>query len=135
MIWALIKNGVVENTIIADQDFIDQISSQWEHCVRIDEMEPRPGVGMEYNGSSFIFPAQIITLQSEASSGGSATESMLIATLLATDVLKSIAIKTQGANPVNIVSQGEPQIGALEVTFDGDPGAGLVIEIVVERGM
>lgn len=133
MIWALIKNGKVENTIIADQDFIDRISSQWDQCIRIDEMERMPGVGWDHDGSSFVFPIQTLTLESEVSTGGSATESMLVATLLSTDVLQSIAIKTQGANPVNIVSQGEPQIGAIEVTFDGDPGAGLVIELVVER--
>ena len=133
MIWALIKNGKVENTIIADQNFIDQIAADWDLCVPVDELEPQPGIGWDHNGSNFVSPIVEMTFESEASAGGSAVESMLVAGLLAIDVLQSIAIKTQGANPVNILSQGSPQIGAIEVTFDGDPGAGLVVELVINR--
>ena len=133
MIYALIKDGMVQNTIIADQDFIDSISSDWDHCVRVDEMDPQPGIDCMYDGSEFSWPVIEATLESEESAGGNAVENMMVAGLLATDVLQSIAIKTMGANSVNILSQAAHANGAIEVTFDGDPGAGLVLEIVVNR--
>jgi hypothetical protein len=90
-------------------------------------------MGWAHDGDDFVTPFVEAVLESEASAGGSATELMLINGLLAEDSLRSIAIKTMGANPVNIVSQGNPSVGGLEVTFDGDPGAGLVVEIIVTR--
>jgi len=38
MIYALIKNNVVENTIVADEIFINNISSQYDFCIRIDNI-------------------------------------------------------------------------------------------------
>lgn len=56
MIYALIKSGIVENTIIADEGFIAMIASEWDHCVRVDEMDPQPGIGWSYDGSVFTAP-------------------------------------------------------------------------------
>lgn len=56
-IFALIKNGVVVNTIVADDDFIDQIEDQYDHCVDTSDMIQRPPIGWSYDGSNFTPPA------------------------------------------------------------------------------
>lgn len=56
MVYALIKNGIIENTIVADSNFISTIQSQWDACVRIDELETQPGIGWEYDGEVFTNP-------------------------------------------------------------------------------
>lgn len=56
MIFALIKNGIIMNCIVADQGFIDLISSQWDYCIRIDEIDPRPGINWTYDGENFNPP-------------------------------------------------------------------------------
>lgn len=38
--YALIKNGVVEKTIVSDQSFINSVCSNYDHCVRIDNFTP-----------------------------------------------------------------------------------------------
>lgn len=53
MIYALIKNGIVENTIIADANFISGISGQWDACVDITAT-PEVGINWQYDGSNFI---------------------------------------------------------------------------------
>jgi hypothetical protein len=39
-IYALIKNNIVENTIVAEESFISLISNQYDSCVRIDNIIP-----------------------------------------------------------------------------------------------
>jgi hypothetical protein len=59
MVYALIKNGVVENTIVADANFISLINSQWDNCIRIDELEIVPGIGWTHDGSVFTNPEEV----------------------------------------------------------------------------
>jgi len=56
MIFALIKNGIVENTIVAELSFIGHIASQWDFIIRVDELEQRPGIGWAYDGVDFTAP-------------------------------------------------------------------------------
>jgi hypothetical protein len=56
MTYALIKSGIVENTIIADEAFIDHISSQYDHVIRIDELEIKPSIGWGYVDEIFVDP-------------------------------------------------------------------------------
>ncbi|MGH8073654.1 MAG: hypothetical protein ACREO4_06225 [Lysobacter sp.] len=47
-IFAVIDAGVVVNTVVADE---------WEGGVRIDHLDPRPGIGWSYDGTTFSPPA------------------------------------------------------------------------------
>jgi hypothetical protein len=55
-IFALIKNGVVENTIVADEVFAAAIAAQYDFVIRVDELDPRPGIGWLYDGENFSQP-------------------------------------------------------------------------------
>lgn len=56
MIYALIKNGIIENTIVADANFISIIENNWDSCIRIDELDPMPGISWTYDGNNFSEP-------------------------------------------------------------------------------
>lgn len=60
MIFALIKNGVVQNVIVADQTFIDNKVSGYDHKIRIDNLDPIPGIEWEYDGSVFTNPNAVV---------------------------------------------------------------------------
>lgn len=77
--------------------------------------------------------AQILTIDSAASAGGSATESLTFTGLLATDVILALTPMTEGANPAAISEFGAPGAGSLSVTFTADPGAGAVVRALVYR--
>lgn len=47
--WALIKNGFVKNTIIADKEFVKQISNDWDYIIDIDNANPYPSIGWLFN--------------------------------------------------------------------------------------
>ncbi len=47
MQYALIKNNIVENVIVADEDFIASIADQWDHVEALDTLlEQGLGVGI-----------------------------------------------------------------------------------------
>jgi hypothetical protein len=52
--YALIKNGKVENIIIADSDFVVHIQSQWDNIINIDELNDKPAIGWNYSNNSFV---------------------------------------------------------------------------------
>ena len=57
--FALIKNGTVQNVIVADEAFIASITSKWEHIECIDTPAERAlgvGIGWGWDGSSFVAP-------------------------------------------------------------------------------
>ena len=57
--FALIKNGTVQNVIVADEAFITSITSKWDHIECIDtpaELALGVGVGWGWDGSSFVAP-------------------------------------------------------------------------------
>ena len=57
--FALIKNGTVQNVIVAEEAFIASITSKWEHIECIDTPAERAlgvGVGWGWDGSSFVAP-------------------------------------------------------------------------------
>lgn len=58
-IFALIKNGTVQNVIVADEAFITSITSKWDHIECIDtpaELALGVGIGWGWDGSSFVAP-------------------------------------------------------------------------------
>jgi len=54
--YALIKNGVVVNVIVADANFIALIQSQYDSCVVITNNPGDPGIGWTYDGTNFAPP-------------------------------------------------------------------------------
>lgn len=59
MEYALIKNGQVENVIVADETFIATIATEWDHIERIDTPAKRAlgvGIGWAWDGSNFVAP-------------------------------------------------------------------------------
>jgi hypothetical protein len=54
MNYALIRNGIVENVIVADAAFIEVISNDWDDIVDITDTEY--GVGWTYDGEEFAAP-------------------------------------------------------------------------------
>ena len=58
--FALIKNGTVQNVIVADEAFITSITSKWDHIECIDTPAERAlgvGIGWGWDGSSFVAPS------------------------------------------------------------------------------
>lgn len=59
MEYALIKNGTVQNVIVADEAFVAQIASEWDHIERIDtpaEQALGVGMGWGWDGTQFVAP-------------------------------------------------------------------------------
>ena len=52
-VYAVIQDGVVTNTVVADQAFIDQ---HYPGSPRIDNVTPQPGIGWGYDGSTWTAP-------------------------------------------------------------------------------
>jgi hypothetical protein len=56
MIFAVIQNDKVINTIIADQNFVD---TNYPDSIDITDVDPRPGIGWAYDGKKFIKPVVV----------------------------------------------------------------------------
>lgn len=56
-LFALIKNGLIENVIVAEQAFADQMKPKFDHVIRVDELDPLPGIGWSYADGAFTPPA------------------------------------------------------------------------------
>lgn len=59
MDYALIKNGTVQNVIVADEAFVAQIAPEWDHIERIDtpaEQALGVAIGWAWNGTQFVAP-------------------------------------------------------------------------------
>ena len=61
MQYALINNNKVENIIVADQEFIDDISNQYQHIESLDQPgEHNIGVGWSWSqNGGFSAPANV----------------------------------------------------------------------------
>jgi len=57
MIYAQIKNGKVQNTIVLmDTSLVSQFSEGFDYFIEIDQLSPVPGVGWGYDGAIFTAP-------------------------------------------------------------------------------
>lgn len=52
-VYAVIQNGVVVNTIVASQSFVD---ANYPGSPRIDGITPQPGIGWGYDGTTWTAP-------------------------------------------------------------------------------
>lgn len=60
--YALIKNKVVENTIIADADFVELIKADWDEVVEYTDENPA-GIGYTRTKTGFKAPVESTTTQ------------------------------------------------------------------------
>lgn len=78
--------------------------------------------------------ANLVKLTSAASVGGAAIEpNLAVAGLLATDVILAVTQKTPGANSLPLLGYADQQDGTLDFIYSADPGAGAIMEILVNR--
>lgn len=60
-IFALIKDNLIVNTIVADDMFFEAMSDAQLGCdshFEITNLVPRPGIGWSHNGMDFIPPEE-----------------------------------------------------------------------------
>lgn len=57
MTYALIKNGIIQNVIVADSDVAAQYVGDYDYVVQIPDSPGSPFIGWSYDGSSFTPPA------------------------------------------------------------------------------
>jgi hypothetical protein len=60
-VYAVIQGGVVTNTIVADQAFIDQY---YPGSPRIDNVTPQPGIGWGSDGATWTAPQAFAVVKS-----------------------------------------------------------------------
>ncbi len=79
--------------------------------------------------------AVVKALDSSASAGGAATETLTVTGLLTTDTILGATIVEDGANSVYIREAAKTCAvnGQYVMTFSGDPGAGLELRVLVLR--
>lgn len=57
MIYAQIKNGLINNVIEANENTpLDLFSEGYDHLIRIDNLSPVPGINWSYDGNIFTAP-------------------------------------------------------------------------------
>ena len=64
-LYALIKNGIVENVIVASAEFIAKISAKYDSIVQVDKLPVRPGVGWTFDGDLFDNPIKDLPPESD----------------------------------------------------------------------
>lgn len=55
--YALVKDGVVQNKIVAESDFIPKIESLFDYCVDLTSRDPEPEIGYTYDHDADTFSA------------------------------------------------------------------------------
>lgn len=78
---------------------------------------------------------ELIVLESAASAGGAATESLVFAGLKADDEILSVSQRVAGANGGAPVGYSAQVADGLDVAWDLDPGAGAVVRLLVRRSL
>jgi hypothetical protein len=92
----------------------------------------------QYAQASASYPS-LMTLDSAASAGGGAAETLTVTGLLTTDSIRAISLRKQGANAEALTQYGTAGSGAasatnaLPVAFTGDPGAGAIVRVAFTR--
>lgn len=59
MIYAQIKNGIVQNTIVLNDASLESMFEEgFDALVRVDNLNPEPGIGWAYDGANFSAPLE-----------------------------------------------------------------------------
>ena len=79
--------------------------------------------------------SNLVSLDSDAGSGGAAQEALVVTGLLATDVILAVSQRVKGANNLPLLSFGSPVADELTCDWSADPGAGSIVRILVVRAL
>lgn len=82
---------------------------------------------------SWAVVPRILTFTSSASSGGAATEAMVLTGLLSTDTILAVSQSVKGANSLPLLGYNTLAADALTAVWSADPGVGAVIVVTVSR--
>lgn len=122
--WSAADGTDLGAAVLAEiQKIVAQVSYRTGvYCPEIDALTRAPAEEVDY-------------LDSAASTGGNANETLTVTGLLTTDKILGVTIQTMGANSVTIedYESAAGTAGQLDVTFSGDPGAGAVVRVAIER--
>lgn len=77
--------------------------------------------------------ASIAKIDSSASLGGAAFETLVVTGLLATDTILSVSQFTKGANSVAAIGWDTQANNSLKVYWTADPGVGAVVRVAYKR--
>lgn len=69
--------------------------------------------------------------ESDAATGGGASEALTVTGLGATDTILAVTQKTAGASGTALVSYSSQAADSLTIGWTADPGSGAVIEVLV----
>lgn len=88
----------------------------------------------EYSGSA---SPQLVVLEG-TTAGGNAAEAVALSGLTSSDVIVSIRLFDDGPNNVTLAAATTGGVvaagaGAATITFSGDPGAGAIVQVLVEK--
>lgn len=75
-----------------------------------------------------------IKLTSAASGGGAAAETLAVVGLLATDELLAVTQRVPGATGAVLIGYVLDANAEIDLTWDVDPGAGAIVEVLIRRG-
>lgn len=109
-----------------DNEFIDTLapkSSEQGLLIKQDELVSK------------LNSNEMVTLDSDASAGGSATESLTVSGLLSSDEIVAFHQKTKGGLGTAPIAWSNQADDSLDVEWTGDPGAGAVIRLLVRRSV
>lgn len=89
--------------------------------------------GKAQNDASYV---AISSLDSAASAGGSASETLVVTGLLTTDTILGVTQVTKGASGPALINyeSAAGTAGKLAVTWTGNPGASAVVRVIIARG-
>ena len=90
--YALVKNSLVENIIIADNDFVGHIRNEWDEIVELSEDNFAVSIGWTYADNQFTKPV-VITPEPEVEVVPDITQRQLRLALLSKGMLSGIPEK------------------------------------------
>lgn len=139
-LWAQIKNSVVVNIIVLEDETLLSIFVEgYDDIIRIDQLETQPKIGSSYSDGEFVTDdcaeAGKFNFVSNPSVGGNKTEQLTFPGLLEGDQVIDLNQMSPGTNNKAITGfdsacSGD---GVLGVTWSFDPGEGAIVNILIKR--
>jgi len=91
------------------------------------------GVAAQATANLALPAAKLLTLNSAAGAGGTASEVLVVTGLLAADTILSVSQSAPGANNLPLLGFNTQADGALTGVWSADPGAGAILKIAIKR--
>lgn len=70
MVYAQIKNGLIQNTIVLNDASLESMFAEgYDALIRVDNLSPEPGIGWAYDGTNFHAPIVSVPSAQEVAEG------------------------------------------------------------------